>query len=81
MVQAMVEIPEKANQILNIVKAKHNLKTKSEAISLVVMEYGSNMLETQLKPEYLQKLSKLEKEKGAQFKNISELRKLVGSKK
>ena len=77
MVQAMVEIPEKANQILNIVKAKHNLKTKSEAISLVVMEYGSNMLETALKPEYLQKLSKLEKEKGVPFKNISELRKLI----
>jgi len=77
MVQAMVEIPEKANQILNIVKAKHNLKTKSEAISLVVMEYGSNMLETSLKPEYLQKLSKLEKEKGVPFKNISELRKLI----
>ncbi|MBI4044075.1 MAG: DUF2683 family protein [Candidatus Diapherotrites archaeon] len=77
MVQAMVEIPEKANQILNIVKAKHNLKTKSEAISLVVMEYGSNMLESQLKPEYLQKLSKLEKEKGVPFKNIRELRKLV----
>ena len=77
MVQAMVEIPEKANQILNIVKAKHNLKTKSEAISLVVMEYGSNMLETPLKPEYLQKLSKLEKEKGVPFKNISELRKLI----
>ena len=77
MVQAMVEIPDKANQILNIVKAKHNLKTKSEAISLVVMEYGSNMLETSLKPEYLQKLSKLEKEKGVPFKNISELRKLI----
>ena len=77
MVQAMVEIPEKANQILNIVKAKHNLKTKSEAISLVVMEYGSNMLETSLKPEYLQKLSNLEKEKGVPFKNISELRILI----
>lgn len=77
MVQAMVEIPDKANQILNIVKAKHNLKTKSEAISLVVMEYGSNMLEPQLKPEYLKKLSKLEKEKGVPFKSIGELRKLV----
>lgn len=77
MVQAMVEIPDKANQILNIVKAKHNLKTKSEAISLVVMEYGSNLLENQLKPEYLQKLSKLGKEKGVPFKNIRELRKLV----
>ncbi len=73
----MVEIPEKANQILNIVKAKHKLKTKSEAISLVVMEYGSSLLEPALKPEYLQKLSRLEKEKEIPFKNIGELRKLV----
>ena len=77
MVQAMVEIPEKANQILNIVKAKHNLKTKSDAISLVVIEYGSKMLEPELRPEYLKKLSRLKKEKGIPFKNISDLRKLI----
>jgi len=77
MVQAMVEIPEKANQILNIVKARHKLKTKSEAISLVVMEYGSSLLENSLKPEYLQKLAKLDKEKGIPFRNTGQLRKLV----
>ncbi len=77
MVQAMVEIPKEANQILNIVKARHNLKTKSEAISLVVIEYGSMLLEHKLRPEYLEKLSKLNKEKGIHFKNISELRKLI----
>lgn len=77
MVQAMIEIPEEANQILNIVKAKHNLKTKSDAISLVVIEYGSRLLEPELKPEYLEKLSKLEKEKGIPFKNIGELKKLI----
>ncbi|HLC92080.1 MAG TPA: antitoxin [archaeon] len=77
MVQAMVEIQEKANQILNIVKARHNLKTKSQAINRVVLEYGSNLLETQLKPKYLLKLSKIEKEKGIPFKNIGELRKLA----
>ncbi len=77
MVQAMVEIPKEANQILNIVKAKHNLKTKSEAISLVVIEYGSRLLEPKLRPEYLEKLSKLNKEKGIHFKNIGELRKLI----
>ena len=77
MVQAMIQIPEKANQILNIVKAKHKLKTKSQAISLVVMEYGSGMLETPLKPEYLIRLSKLKEEKGIRFKNIGELRKMI----
>jgi hypothetical protein len=77
MVQAMVEIPKEANQILNIVKARHNLKTKSEAISLVVIEYGSRLLEPELRPEYLEKLSKLNKEKGISFKSIGGLRKLI----
>ena len=40
MVQAMIDIPEKANHILNIVKARYNLKTKSEAIAKIVMEHG-----------------------------------------
>ena len=77
MVQAMIEIPEEANHILNIVKARYNLKTKSEAIAKIVIECGENILEPELRPEYLEKLKKIEKEKGISFKNISELRKII----
>ncbi len=77
MVQAMIKISEEANQILNIVKARYNLKTKSEAITKIVIECGGNILEPELRPEYLEKLQKIEKEKGISFKNISELRKIV----
>ena len=77
MVQAMIEIPEEANQILNIVKARYNLKTKSEAITKIVIECGGNILEPELRPEYLEKLQKLEREKGISFKNIAELRKII----
>ncbi|HIH26267.1 DUF2683 family protein [Candidatus Woesearchaeota archaeon] len=77
MVQAMIEIPEQANQILNIVKARYNLKTKSEAIAKIVIDYGGNILEPELRPEYLEKLQKIEKEKGISFKSISELRKII----
>ena len=77
MVQAMIEIPEEANHILNIVKARYNLKTKSEAIAKIVIECGGNILEPELRPEYLEKLQKIEKEKGISFKNISELRKII----
>jgi len=51
MVQAMIEIPEEANQILNIVKARYNLKTKSEAIAKIVIECGGSILEPELRPE------------------------------
>ena len=77
MVQAMIEIPEEVNQILNIVKAKYNLKDKSEAIAKVVAEYGMEMLEPELRPEYIEKLKRLQKQKGIPFKNIAELRKII----
>lgn len=77
MIQAMIEIPDEVNHILNIVKAKHNLKTKSEAIARIVAEYGTEMLEPELKPEYLKKLEKIEKEKGIPFKSINELRRII----
>jgi len=77
MVQAMIEIPEKANHILNIVKARYKLKTKSEAIAKIVIEFGTNIIEPELRPEYMSKLQKLEKEKGISFKNISKLRRII----
>ena len=78
MVQAMVEIPEEANQILNIVKARDNLKTKSEAITKIVLECGENILEPELRPEYMEKLKGIEKEGyGETFKSIEQLRKKI----
>ena len=78
MVQAFIEIPDEANHILNIVKARYNLKTKSEAIAKIVIECGENILEPELRPEYLEKLKKIEKEgKFIQFKSIEELKKSI----
>jgi hypothetical protein len=63
MVKAMIKISEQANQILNIVKARHSLKDKSEAIEYVALSYGEEMLEPKLRPEYLAKLEKIRKGK------------------
>ena len=62
MVQAMIEIPKEVNHVLNIVKARFGLKTKSEAIAKVVVEYGVEILEPELRPKYIEKLKKIEKE-------------------
>ena len=78
MVQAMIEIPEEANHILNIVKARYNLKTKSEAIAKIVIECGENILEPELRPEYLEKLRRIEKEGyGETFSSVGQLRKKI----
>jgi len=75
MVQAMIEIPEEANHILNIIKARYNLKTKSEAIAKIVIECGENIIEPELRPEYLEKLQKIRKGKYIKFNSINDLRK------
>lgn len=75
MVQAMIDISKNTNQVLNIVKAKFNLKDKSEAIEKVVLDYGEGILEPELRPEFIQKIKRIEKEgKFKTFKNIKELR-------
>jgi len=62
MVNAMINISKQANQILNIVKAKHDFKDKSQAIDYVAKMYGEEILELNLRPEYVKKLKKRTKE-------------------
>jgi len=63
MVQAVINIEENTNRVLNIVKAKFGLRDKSEAITVVVNEYEQNALEPELRPEYKVKLDKIVKGK------------------
>ena len=78
MVQAMIEIPNEANHILNIVKARYNLKTKSEAIAKIVIEFGEDIIEPELRPGYLEKLKRIEQEGyGETFDSIEQLRKKI----
>ncbi len=63
MVKAIVDINEEANKILNIIKAKENLKDKSEALNLILMLYSKEILEPELRPEFIKELLKAQKEK------------------
>ena len=63
MVQALVEIDENTNRVLNVVKAKYNLKDKGEAIKLVVSEYIDYVDEPELKPEFIEKMGQITKQK------------------
>ncbi len=70
MVNAMINISEQANQILNIVKAKHSLKDKSQAIDYVVLSYGEDLLEPELRPEFVEKMRKRSLEKTVKIKDF-----------
>jgi len=77
MVQAIINITEKTNRILNILKAKYGLKDKSQAIELMAEQYEQELLEPELRLEYIEKLNKIRKGKYTKFTSIEDLRKLT----
>ena len=74
MVQAIVDIEDHTNRVSNIVKAKYGLKDKSEAIDIMAEQYEEQILEPELRPEYIEKLQKIKKQRGIHFKSVKELR-------
>ena len=74
MVQAIINIDERTNRILNIIKAKYGLKDKSAAINRMAIEYEKEILEPELKPEYIEKLKEIEKQKSINIGTIENLR-------
>ena len=77
MVQAIVKLGEREDRILNIVKGKYGLKNKSEAVNLIIDKFEEETLEPELRPEFIKKIRRIEKEKSIKFKDINELKALI----
>ena len=80
MVQAIIDIDDRTNRVLNIIKAKYGLKDKSEAIEIMTEQYEMELLEPELRPEYIEKAKKIMKEKPIHVGTPDNLRKMVGLK-
>lgn len=78
MVQAFINIPERTNWVLNLIKAKYNLKDKSQAIIVMAEKYEEEMLEPELRPEYVKKALKIQKQKPILIGSAENLRKRYG---
>ena len=76
MVKATIEIPERENRILNIVKGKHGFKNKEQAFIFLLQEYEQD-LEPEIRPEYVKRIKRIEKEKGIPFRDIDDLRRQI----
>jgi len=72
MVQALVDISDDANYIINLVKAKYRLRDKSQAIDRMAEEYGKELLEPELRSEFIKRLRKIEKEKTIKINDVDE---------
>jgi hypothetical protein len=72
MVQAVIDISERTNRIISIVKDKYGLRNESEAINLMAEQYEEEVLELELRPEYVEKMKKRQKESTVKIENFKE---------
>lgn len=62
MISARVDLKPYSNKVLNVVKAKYDLRDKSEALNKFIELYGGEEVEPEVRGDYLEKLDKIEKE-------------------
>ncbi len=75
MVQAVVNLTDYVDRVLNIVKAKHGFKRKDEAVNFIVQEYAGETLEPELRPEFVHKIKEIERRgKFREYSSLKELR-------
>lgn len=75
MVQAIVNLGEHQDRLLTIIKGKFGLKNKSDAVNFVISKYEEELLEPQLRPEYVNKIKNLEKNgKFSEYTKLSTLK-------
>jgi len=77
MAQAVVTLSEYEDRVISIVKGMYGLKSKSDAVSLVIERFGQDILEPQISPEYRKELEKISKGKFKAFSCIGDLRKEI----
>lgn len=56
MISARVDLNEYTNKVLSVIKAKFDLKDKSEAINKFIELYGDEIVEKEPKEEYVKKV-------------------------
>lgn len=77
MVQALINISEHSNRVLNIIKAKYCLKDKSEAIDVMAEQYEEDILEPELRHEFIKKALRIHKQKPIKVGTLEDLRRRI----
>jgi len=80
MVHALLEIGERENRILEIVKGKYGLKNKSQAINMIITDYSSTFLEPELRPEFIERMKEIDREETINIGSLNDFKKRYGIK-
>jgi hypothetical protein len=59
MIEAVLNLDERTNRVLNIVKEQYNLKDQSEAINLMALQYEEEILERPYSPEFIKEMQEI----------------------
>ena len=70
MPKAVIELSEHANRIVNVIKARDGLKSKSEALERIVEDYEEHILDPALKPDFQVDLQRIRE---GQFEAVDDL--------
>ena len=83
MVFARVKLNEYSNKVLNVVKAKFDLRDKSEALNKFLEIYGDDIAERDANDEYIKKVIEIDerhfRKYGKRKMTLKELDKLCGA--
>jgi len=81
MVDARVELNNYSNRVLAVVKAKYDLKDKSQALNRFIDMHGEEEVEKKAKDSYVKKILKIEEEHfkkhGFRHTSMKDLRKEI----
>jgi len=81
MVDARVELNNYSNRVLAVVKAKYDLKDKSQALNRFIDMHGEEEVEKEVKDSYVKKILKIEEEHfkkhGFRHTSMKDLRKEI----
>ena len=75
MVRALIDVDENTNRVLNVVKARHGFKDKSQAISFIISRYIDDEAEPELRSDFIEKMNRIMRQKSIAVGNVSNLRK------
>ncbi len=50
MVQNIIKLSEKENRIINMVKARHGMRNKNQALGLIIQTYARSFMPAALRP-------------------------------
>ncbi|MHB8584239.1 MAG: DUF2683 family protein [Thermoplasmatota archaeon] len=73
MPKAVITLSERANRVVNVVKAKEGLRGKSEAIERIVEAYEEQILDPSFRPEFVEEVQRIRKGSFRKVRNLSNL--------